>query len=151
MENYNPKPIDLSDVVLTDDLNELREAIAENAHDVWAIERQAQGWTYGEQRDDNMKKSPCMVPYPQLPESEKIFDRDMAMKTLKLVKKLGYDIVKREETELYRVLKERIRDSKDHFVCPQCLANGITTPLYRNQIYCDRCGHKLNIDWSLYK
>lgn len=151
MSNYNPKPIDLSGVELTDDLNELREAIAENAHDVWAAERQAQGWTYGPQRNDEMKLTPCMVPYSQLPENEKTFDRDMAMKTLKLLKKLGYDIVKREETELYRVLKERIRDSKDHFVCPQCLANGITTPLYRNQIYCDRCGHKLNIDWNLYK
>ena len=151
MSNYNPKPIDLSGVELTDDLNELREAIAENAHDVWAVERQAQGWTYGAQRNDDMKQTPCMVPYSQLPESEKTFDRDMAMKTLKLLKKLGYDIVKREETELYRVLKERIRDSKDHFVCPQCLANGITTQLYRNQIYCDRCGHKLNIDWNLYK
>ena len=106
MSNYNPKPIDLSGVELTDDLNELREAIAENAHDVWAVERQAQGWTYGPQRNDEMKLTPCMVPYSQLPENEKTFDRDMAMKTLKLVKKLGYDIVKREETELYRVLKE---------------------------------------------
>ena len=88
MKTYNPKPIDLSDVELTEDLNELREAIAENAHDVWAVERQAQGWTYGEQRDDNKKETPCMIPYSQLPDSEKKFDRDMAMNTLKLVKKL---------------------------------------------------------------
>lgn len=86
MSNYNPKPIDLSGVELIDDLNELREAIAENAHDVWAVERQAQGWTYGLQRNDEMKLTPCMVPYSQLPENEKTFDRDMAMKTLKLVK-----------------------------------------------------------------
>lgn len=97
MKTYTPKPIDLSDVELSEELNELREAIAENAHDVWALERQAQGWTYGPQRDDELKRTPCMVPYSQLPECEKKFDRDMAMNTIKLLKKLGYDLVKRVE------------------------------------------------------
>lgn len=97
MKKYIPTPIDLSDVELSEDLNELREAIAENAHDVWALERQAQGWTYGHQRNDELKQTPCMVTYSELPESEKKFDRDMAMNTLKLLKKLGYDIVKREK------------------------------------------------------
>lgn len=96
MKTYDPKPIDLSDVELSEDLNELRESIAENAHDVWAAERKAQGWTYGPQRDDSRKETPCMVPYSQLPDSEKKFDREMAMNTLKLVRKLGYDIVKRK-------------------------------------------------------
>lgn len=97
MKTYIPKPIDLSDVELAEELNELREAIAENAHDVWAAERQAQGWTYGPQRDDQKKETPCMVAYSQLPDSEKKFDREMAMNTLKLLSKLGYDIVKREK------------------------------------------------------
>ena len=97
MRTYCPKPIDLSDVELGEELNELREAIAENAHDVWAVERQVQGWTYGPKRDDIKKQTPCMVPYSQLPDSEKKFDREMAMNTLKLVKKLGYDLVKREK------------------------------------------------------
>ena len=146
MKTYNPKPIDLSDVELTEDLNELREAIAENAHDVWAVERQAQGWTYGEQRDDNKKETPCMVPYSQLPDSEKTFDRDMAMNTLKLVKKLGYDLVKREETELYRVLKQRLQNSDKEFHCRVC--NHVVC---KNQVFCDACGHKLDIDWALIK
>ncbi|MBR6814644.1 MAG: Ryanodine receptor Ryr [Alistipes sp.] len=97
MKTYIPCPIDLSDVELADELNELREAIAENAHDVWAAERQAQGWTYGAKRDDLKKETPCMVAYSQLPESEKTFDREMAMNTLKLLTKLGYDIVKRKK------------------------------------------------------
>lgn len=142
MKPYNPKPIDLSDVVLTEDLNELREAIAENAHDVWAVERQAQGWTYGPQRDDLKKETPCMVSYSQLPDNEKNFDRDMAMNTLKLVKKLGYDLIKREETELYQVLKKRIQDSEESFFCRNC-----GNPIYKHQIFCDRCGLKLDIDW----
>ena len=97
MKTYVPKPIDLSDVELTEDLNELREAIAENAHEVWAENRQAEGWSYGPQRDDKLKQTPDMVPYSQLPESEKEYDREMAIKTIKLLYKLGYDIVKREK------------------------------------------------------
>ena len=143
MKTYTPKPIDLSDVVLTEDLNELREAIAENAHDVWAVERQAQGWTYGEQRDDDKKETPCMVPYSQLPESEKTFDRDMAMNTLKLVRKLGYDLIKREETELYRVLKQRIQNSEEEFHCRRC-----GNVIYKHQIFCDNCGLDLKMDWE---
>lgn len=143
MNTYNPKPIDLSDVELTEDLNELREAIAENAHDVWAAERQAQGWTYGPHRDDDKKETPCMLPYSQLPDSEKKFDRDMAMNTLKLVKKLGYDLIKREETELYQVLKKRIQDSEEEFFCRQC-----GNPIYKHQVFCDNCGLKLDMDWD---
>ena len=151
MKTYTPKPIDLSDVELTEDLNELREAIAENAHDVWAVERMAQGWSYGPQRDDVNLLTPCLVPYSQLPEKEKYFDRDMAMQTLKLVKKLGYDFIKQEETELYRVLKQRIQESKDEFFCPYCLKNDMKTPIFINDIFCSHCGHELNIDWSVYK
>ena len=47
MKEYNPKPIDLSEVELPDNLTELREAIAENAHDIWALSRKNEGWTYG--------------------------------------------------------------------------------------------------------
>ena len=143
MKPYNPKPIDLSDVVLTEDLNELREAISENAHDVWAVERQAQGWIYGPKRDDFKKETPCMVPYSQLPDSEKKFDRDMAMNTLKLVKKLGYDLIKREETELYQVLKKRIQDSDESFFCRKC-----GNPIYKHQVFCDRCGLELKMEWK---
>ena len=146
MKTYNPKPIDLSDVELTEDLNELREAIAENAHDGWAVERQAQGWTYGDQRDDNKKETPCMVPYSLLPDSEKTFDRDMAMNTLKLVRKLGYDLIKREETELYKVLKQRIQGAEEEFHCQEC-----GHVVYKYQVFCDACGRKLDINWDVFK
>ncbi len=95
MNAYIPQPIDLSDVILTEELIELSETIAENVHNVWASERLKQGWVYGVQRNDEKKETPCLVPYVQLPESEKHFDRETAMNTLKLVSKLGYDLVKR--------------------------------------------------------
>lgn len=92
---YEPYPICLDDVELSDDLSELREAIAENAHEIWAKARTDQGWTYGAERNDQKKETPDMVPYCNLPESEKLYDREMAMQTLKLVKKLGFEIVKK--------------------------------------------------------
>lgn len=93
---YEPSPITLDDVELSDDLTELQEAIAENAHEIWAKARTDQGWTYGPERNDQKKETPDMVPYCNLPESEKLYDREMAMQTLKLVKKLGFDIVRRK-------------------------------------------------------
>lgn len=95
-DDYNPHPIDLSDVEVSDDLIELREAIAENAHEVWAYNRKQEGWRYGSERDDAKKLHPDMIAYSQLPESEKLYDREMAINTIKLVKKLGWDIVKRK-------------------------------------------------------
>jgi hypothetical protein len=143
MSTYIPKPIDLSDVELTEDLNELREAIAENAHEIWAENRQKEGWTYGPERNDELKQNPDMVPYSQLPEGEKEYDREMAMKTIKLLLKLGYDIIKREDTELYQVLKKRIQNSEEQYFCRSC-----GKPIYKYQVFCDHCGFKLDMDWN---
>lgn len=93
-KTYNPKLIDLTHVDLPDGYEELREAIAENAHDTWALERQSEGWTFGPKRDDSKLETPDMVPYAQLPESEKQYDRIMAEDTLKLLTALGYKIEK---------------------------------------------------------
>ena len=93
---YEPYPIRLDDVTLDDDLTELQEVIAENAHEIWAKARTDQGWTYGPERNDQKKETPDMVPYCNLPESEKLYDREMAMQTLKLVKKLGFEIIRKK-------------------------------------------------------
>jgi len=93
-KTYNPKLIDLEHIELPDGYDELREAIAENAHDRWALERQSEGWTFGPKRDDSKLETPDMVPYSQLPESEKQYDRIMAEYTLKLLTALGYKIEK---------------------------------------------------------
>ena len=93
-KTYHPKLIDLKHVTLPDGFEELREAIAENAHDTWALERQSEGWTWGPKRDDSKLETPDMIPYAQLPESEKQYDRLMAEDTLKLLTALGYKIIK---------------------------------------------------------
>ena len=96
VDEYEPHPIDVDTIPLDGDLEELQEAIAENAHDVWAEARIKDGWTYGKERNDAQKHNPDLVPYTALSEGEKEYDRIMAFKTIKLVKKLGYDIIKRK-------------------------------------------------------
>lgn len=94
--SYEPQPIDTSGVWLTPEVLALRELLAENAHDHWALQRMADGWTYGPQRDDERKRHPCLVPYEALPESEKEYDRNAAIETLKAILALGYRIEKAE-------------------------------------------------------
>lgn len=92
---YTPKPIDTSNVVLDDTVTELTELIARNTHEVWAANRIAEGWTYGEKRDDVKKTTPCLVPYEDLPENEKDYDRNTAMGAIKLIVAMGYKIEKK--------------------------------------------------------
>lgn len=119
---YDPKPIDLRDVLLDDDLLALTEAIAENTHEVWAVERKKEGWTYGPERNDALKQNPDMVPYSDLPESEKEYDRKTAFDALRLAKKLGFKVSRGPK-----------------YSCPHC-KGAIET----NMKYCPHCGKKLS-------
>ena len=91
---YIPKPINTSSIKLPEELLELTEQIAENVHENWAAGRVAEGWVYGENRDNEKKTTPCLVPYSELPDSEKEYDRNTAIQTLKLIVALGYKIDK---------------------------------------------------------
>ena len=91
---YKPNPIKTDDVTLDDSLLALCEEIAKNTHEVWAAGRIADGWSYGPVRDDAAKKHPCLIPYEELSEKEKAYDRATSFETLKLVTKLGYTITK---------------------------------------------------------
>lgn len=93
-KNYVPQPMDTSEVQLAEELNVLIEQMAKNVHEVWAQSRMEQGWTYGPKRNDSLKHHPCLVPYEELPEVEKAYDRDTALGTLKLISKLGFKISK---------------------------------------------------------
>lgn len=91
-EKYIPQPIDTSDVKLPEELEHLVEKMSKNVHEVWAETRINQGWTYGEQRNDKLKTHPCLIPYEDLPEEEKEYDRNTSIGTLKLIMKLGFKI-----------------------------------------------------------
>lgn len=92
-ETYTPQPIDTKDVVLPEELNKMAEQMAKNVHEIWSETRIAQGWTYGSVRNDANKKHPCLVPYEELSEEEKVYDRNTSVETLKFILKAGFDIV----------------------------------------------------------
>lgn len=89
---YDPKPIDTTGIELSEELLALTEQIAENTHDVWAKGRMEEGWVYGEVKDSEKKTTPLLIPYGDLPESEKMYDRNTVLETLKMIVKLGYKI-----------------------------------------------------------
>lgn len=120
---YLPHPIDVTDVDLDENLMELSEAIAENAHEIWASKRRAEGWRFGPKRDDELLQHPDMIPYCELTEGEKYYDRDMALNTIRLVKKLGFDITRRPTA-----------------YCPRC--GEFVSSLAR---FCPNCGQKLDV------
>lgn len=93
-DNYIPKPLDTSGIELSEELLMLKERMAKNIHEVWAKSRMDQGWTYGPARDDERKIHPCLVPYEELPEEEKDYDRNTALETLKYVIGEGFEIKK---------------------------------------------------------
>lgn len=95
-EKYTPNPIDTTDIQLPKELSPLLEAMAKNVHEIWAQERIAQGWSYGDKRNDTLKHHPCLVAYEDLPEEEKVYDRNTAVETLKLIIKVGFKIEKCE-------------------------------------------------------
>ena len=92
--NYIPQPIDTKDVKLPDELILLAEEIAKNVHEVWAEGRMKDGWRYGEKRNDVGKLHPCLMPYEELTEKEREFDRNTSQETLKMIIKLGIKIVR---------------------------------------------------------
>lgn len=93
--DYIPHPLDTSNIQLSMDLDSLIEQLAKNVHEVWAAGRVAEGWIYSKERDDIKKTHPCIVPYEQLPESEKEYDRRTAIGTLKFIIAKGFEIVKK--------------------------------------------------------
>ena len=97
---YKPEPIDTSKVQLSDEILDLTERLAENAHEVWAQRRMAEGWRPGPRRDEAKKEHPSLVPYKELPEGEKEYDRSTALETLKVLLALGYRFEKAPQSGL---------------------------------------------------
>jgi class 3 adenylate cyclase len=89
---YDPKPMDTTKVQLDAGLTELTERLAESVHDAWARQRLSEGWKYGPFRSDTSKEHPNLVPYRELSEPEKEYDRRSALETIQMLLALGYKI-----------------------------------------------------------
>ena len=94
MKEYIPTPVDTQSISLPKELNSLVEEMSKNVHEVWWAGRMKDGWTYGEERNDAEKKHPCLVPYEELSEEEKEYDRNTSIETIKLILKLGFKITR---------------------------------------------------------
>ncbi|XP_036824122.1 ryanodine receptor 1-like [Oncorhynchus mykiss] len=86
---FTPCPVDTAQIVLPPHLERIREKLAENSHELWAVTRIEQGWTYGSFRDDNQKLHPCLVGFQSLPEPERNYNLAMSVETLKTLLALG--------------------------------------------------------------
>ena len=78
------KPVDNSGIELSKELEPLIEWLAENNHELWAKGRVAEGWKLGPRRDESLLETPQLIPYDRLDESEKAYDRKMAVETLEI-------------------------------------------------------------------
>lgn len=79
-------------VELPEELAPLVEELAKNVHEEWARNRISDGWRYGPTRDEARRLHPCLVPYDELPEREKDYDRCTAVETLRFIIKQGFKI-----------------------------------------------------------
>jgi class 3 adenylate cyclase/tetratricopeptide (TPR) repeat protein len=119
---YEPDPIQTAGVSLSEELLSLVELLAKNAHDRWAQQRLADGWRYGPKRDDERKEHPCLVPYESLPDSEKTYDRTMALETLRVVVALGYVLQPPGTSAKSRGVASEASDEREGVLPPEGLA-----------------------------
>lgn len=93
--DYTPSPVETAKTEVPEELSRLSEMIARNAHEVWAAGRISEGWAWGPVRDDALRQHPCLVPYEELSEQEKEYDRRTSMETIRLILALGFEIKKK--------------------------------------------------------
>jgi len=67
--------------------------LAEEEHKGWMETKLQNGWRYGEKRDDSKKIHPCLRPFKELPEKEKMKDIYQIYNYPKIVKEAGLKIV----------------------------------------------------------
>lgn len=91
---YVPRPIPLDRVSIDADLTSLVEALARNAHELWAMQRLSDGWSWGPSRSDERKEHPGLVEFDALSEAEKEYDRVLVAGTLRAILALGYRVSK---------------------------------------------------------
>lgn len=87
MENNNVIILDKTEI----------EKISEKVHYSWLEGRITDGWKFGSERNDKKKEHPSLIPYEELAEEEKEYDRQTAMTVINYLLNNGYDIIKREQ------------------------------------------------------
>ncbi|XP_037397585.1 ryanodine receptor 3-like isoform X3 [Pygocentrus nattereri] len=91
--SFIPTPVDTSQIVMPPHLEKVRDRLAENIHELWAMNKIELGWSYGKIRDDNKRQHPCLVDFSKLPETERNYNLQMSTETLKTLLALGCHVV----------------------------------------------------------
>jgi hypothetical protein len=68
------------------------ELLAEMGHERWVSERGADGWVYGETRDVDAKISPHLLPWGELTEELKEYDREAVRGIPEFLAKAGFEV-----------------------------------------------------------
>lgn len=89
---FVPNPVDISAVALPALVDNIKDKLAENIHEMWALNKIEAGWSWGERRDDLHRIHPCLTSFEKLPPAEKRYDCQLAVQTLKTIIALGYYI-----------------------------------------------------------
>uniref|UniRef100_A0A8C0DS81 Ryanodine receptor 2 n=1 Tax=Balaenoptera musculus TaxID=9771 RepID=A0A8C0DS81_BALMU len=95
--NFNPQPVDTSNITIPEKLEYFINKYAEHSHDKWSMDKLANGWIYGEIYSDSSKVQPLMKPYKLLSEKEKEIYRWPIKESLKTMLAWGWRIERTRE------------------------------------------------------
>ncbi|XP_049339322.1 ryanodine receptor 3 isoform X1 [Astyanax mexicanus] len=112
--SFIPIPVNTAEIVLPPHLENVRDKLAENIHELWGMNKIELGWTYGKIRDDNKRQHPCLVDFSKLPETEKNYNLQMSTETLKTLLALGCHVAQ-VQVDAEEDLK-RIKLPKDYMM-----------------------------------
>ncbi|WKY11480.1 hypothetical protein Q1695_003218 [Nippostrongylus brasiliensis] len=93
IEPFVPQPIDISNTILHHHALEIHTKFAENLHELWAMRKIELGWSYGEVRSETQRKHPCLTSFDRLPSTEKQYNINLALDTMKTIEALGYHLI----------------------------------------------------------
>ncbi|KAF7261042.1 hypothetical protein EG68_01789 [Paragonimus skrjabini miyazakii] len=89
---FVPRTVRTSHIQLPNNVEIVRDRLAENLHDMWSMRKIDQGWRYGERRDDQQKLHPCLTTFNKLPNQDRQYNVTLAYETLRTIVGLGYNI-----------------------------------------------------------
>ncbi|KAL4003146.1 RIH domain family protein [Acanthocheilonema viteae] len=89
---WNPNPVDVSEILLDDDLKSVIAKFAEHFHDSWASRKIEKGWSYGELYSRQDLTHPRLKPFALLPDFEKNFYKERCAECLRALLVWNYSI-----------------------------------------------------------
>jgi hypothetical protein len=72
--SWDDAPASIQESAIVGVQHALEGATPEQLHESWLETKRRDGWTFGEVRDNDAKRHPCLVPYHELPEQQKTKD-----------------------------------------------------------------------------